>query len=75
MCLQLSTFVQKSTIWGIDVLVSVSVAHTYASRNGVPLEVISKVILRHSDLKTTQMYLGKVTDAEAIRWIDVLHSK
>jgi len=48
---------------------------TYASRNGVPLEVISKVILRHSDLKTTQMYLGKVTDAEAIRWIDVLHSK
>jgi integrase/recombinase XerD len=48
---------------------------TYASRNGVPLEVISKVILRHSDLKTTQMYLGKVTDAEAIRWIDVLDSK
>jgi integrase len=48
---------------------------TYASRNGVPLEVISKVILRHSDLKTTQMYLGKVTDAEAIRWADVLHSK
>ncbi|MGD0238546.1 MAG: site-specific integrase [Syntrophorhabdales bacterium] len=48
---------------------------TYASRNGVPLEVISKVILRHSDLKTTQTYLGKVTDAEAIRWVDVLHSK
>jgi integrase len=48
---------------------------TCASRNGVPLEVISKVILRHSDLKTTQMYLGKVTDAEAIRWVDVLHSK
>jgi integrase/recombinase XerD len=48
---------------------------TYASRNGVPLEVISKVILRHSDPKTTQMYLGKVTDAEAIRWVDVLHSK
>jgi integrase/recombinase XerD len=48
---------------------------TYASRNGVPLEVISKVILRHSDLKTTQMYLGRVTDAEALRWIDTLHSK
>jgi len=28
---------------------------TYASRNGIPLEVISKVILRHSDLKTTQI--------------------
>ena len=33
---------------------------TYASRNGVPLEVVSKVILRHQDLKTTQIYLGKI---------------
>lgn len=32
---------------------------TDASRNGVPLEIMSKVILRHQDLKTTQMYLGK----------------
>jgi integrase/recombinase XerD len=48
---------------------------TYASRNGVPLEIISKVILRHQDLKTTQVYLGKVSDSEAIRWMDVLHSK
>lgn len=48
---------------------------TYASRNGVPLEIISKVILRHQDLKTTQIYLGKVTDAEAIRWMDNLHEK
>jgi len=48
---------------------------TYASRNGVPLEVVSKVILRHQDLKTTQIYLGKVTDSEAIRWMDILHEK
>ncbi len=48
---------------------------TYASRNGMPLEIISKVILRHQDLKTTQVYLGKVTDAEAIRWMDVLHER
>jgi integrase/recombinase XerD len=48
---------------------------TYASRNGVPLEIISKVILRHQDLKTTQIYLGKVSDSEAIRWMDVLHGK
>jgi integrase/recombinase XerD len=48
---------------------------TYASRNGLPLEMVSKVFLRHADLKATQMYLGKVTDAEAIRWVDVLHSK
>jgi integrase/recombinase XerD len=46
---------------------------THASRNGVPLEVVSKVLLRHQDLKTTQMYLGKITDTEAIRWMDVLH--
>lgn len=48
---------------------------TYASRNGAPLEVISKVILRHQDLKTTQMYLGKISEAEALRWMDVLHGK
>lgn len=48
---------------------------TYASRNGVPLEVVSKIILRHQDLKTTQVYLGKVSDTEAIRWMDILHGK
>jgi integrase/recombinase XerD len=48
---------------------------TYASRNGGPLEIISKVILRHQDLKTTHVYLGRVSDAEAIRWMDVLHGK
>ena len=48
---------------------------TYASRNGVPLEIISKVILRHQDLKTTQIYLGKISDTEAIRWMDMLHGK
>ncbi len=48
---------------------------TYASRNGVPLEIVSKVILRHKDLKTTQIYLGKVSEHEAIRWMDILHGK
>ena len=47
----------------------------YASRNGVPLEIVSKVILRHQDLKTTQAYLGRVTESDAIRWMDVLHGK
>ena len=46
---------------------------TYASRSGTPLEIISKVLLRHSNLSTTQRYLGKISDAEAIRWIDKLH--
>jgi integrase len=48
-------------------------AATYASRAGVPIEIISKIILRHSDLSTTQQYLGKVSDIEAIRWIENLH--
>jgi integrase/recombinase XerD len=48
---------------------------TYASRNRIPLEVISKVLLRHQDLKTTQMYLGKISETEALRWMDVLHGK
>ncbi len=48
---------------------------TYASRNGIPLEIRSKIILRHQDLKTTQVYLGKVSESEAIRWMDILHGK
>ena len=45
-------------------------AATYASRAGAPLEIVSKVILRHANLSTTQRYLGKVSDTEAIRWIE-----
>lgn len=48
-------------------------AATYASRSGTPLEIVSKVLLRHSNLATTQRYLGKVSDVEAMRWIDNLH--
>ena len=48
-------------------------AATYASRAGTPLEIVSKVILRHSNLQTTQRYLGKVSDVEAMRWIDSIH--
>jgi len=49
-------------------------AATYASRSGTPIEIISKVILRHSNLSTTQRYLGKVSEAEAMRWIEKLYS-
>ena len=48
-------------------------AATYASRSGTPLEIVSKILLRHSNLATTQKYLGKISDLEAIRWIDHLH--
>jgi integrase len=48
-------------------------AATYASRSGVPIEIISKVILRHADLSTTQLYLGKVNESEATRWLENLY--
>jgi hypothetical protein len=48
---------------------------TYTSRNGVPLKVISEVIQRHQDLKTTQMRLGKGSELEALRCMDVLQRK
>ena len=48
-------------------------AAPYASRSGVPIEIVSKVILRHANLSTTQRYLGKVSDAEAMRWIENLY--
>jgi integrase len=49
-------------------------AATFASRSNVPLEIISKVILRHRNISTTQIYLGKVSDTEAIRWIENLYA-
>jgi integrase/recombinase XerD len=49
-------------------------AATHASRSGTPIEIVSKVILRHAHLATTQRYLGKVTDVEAIRWIENLYA-
>ena len=48
-------------------------AATYASRSGTPIEIVSKVILRHANLSTTQCYLGKVSATEAVRWIENLY--
>ena len=45
-------------------------AATHASRSGRPLEIVSKVLLRHAHLSTTERYLGKVSDTEAIKWIE-----
>jgi len=39
----------------------------------IPIEIVSKVILRHANLSTTQRYLGKVSDTEAMRWIENLY--
>jgi integrase/recombinase XerD len=46
---------------------------TYVSRSGMPIEIVNKIVLRHSNLATTQRYLGKVTELEATRWIENLH--
>ncbi len=46
---------------------------TYASRSGVPIEIVSKIILRHSNLSTTQRYLGTISDVEALRWIENIY--
>jgi hypothetical protein len=40
---------------------------------GVPLEIVSKVIPIYQNLKTTQINLGKVSEHEVIRWMDILH--
>jgi integrase len=48
-------------------------AATYASRSGIPIEIVSKVILRHSNLSTTERYLGKISDVEAMKWFDKLY--
>ncbi len=42
----------------------------HAWRSGVSIEIVSKIILRHSNLATTQIYLGKVIDNEVFRWIE-----
>ena len=48
-------------------------AATYASRSGVPIGIVSKVILRHANLSTTQLYLGKISDTEATKWVENLY--
>ena len=48
-------------------------AATYASRAGTPIETISKVLLRNQNFSTTQRYLGKVSDTEAMKWIENLY--
>lgn len=50
-------------------------AATYASRSGVSIEIVSKIILCHSNLSTTQRYLGKVSDTEAMHWIENITGK
>ena len=46
---------------------------TYALRSGVPIEIVSKVILHHANLSTKQRYLGTISEIEAICWIENIY--
>ena len=48
-------------------------APTYTSRSDVPIEIVSKVILRLSNLPINQRYLAKISDSEASRWTENLY--
>ena len=50
-------------------------AATHASRAGVPLEIISKAILRHSSTAITDTYLGKMSDSTAMQYVNGLYEK
>jgi len=43
-------------LFGLEATLGIAL---YASRSGTPLEIVSKVLLRHSNLSTTQGNLGK----------------
>jgi len=45
----------------------------FVPRSGTPIEIVSKMIRQHAHLLTTQRYLGKVTEVEAMRWIENLY--
>jgi hypothetical protein len=45
----------------------------FAELDAHNFEIVSKVILRHANLSTTQRYLGKISDTEATRWIENLY--
>ncbi len=46
---------------------------TYASRSGVPIGIVSKIILRHANLATTQRYFRTNSDTKAMSWIENLY--
>jgi integrase len=46
----------------------------YVSRSGVPIEIVSKIILRHANLSPSQEYLGKISDTEATRSIETQYA-
>ncbi len=46
---------------------------SYGFPTGTPIEIVSEVILRHTNLSTTQRCLGTVSDVEAMGWIENLY--
>jgi integrase len=48
---------------------------THASRAGVPLEIVSRNLLRHSDLKISQLYIGATSPDQTQRWLDTIYER
>ncbi len=46
---------------------------TFLMENGMELELV-QALLGHRSLSTTQTYLGKVSDVEALRWIENIYA-
>jgi integrase/recombinase XerD len=42
---------------------------TYTNRNGIPLEIVSKVILRNQDLKTKSIWARSLTPKRSAGWM------
>jgi integrase len=42
--------------------------------NIIEKETVDEIIFRHANLSTTQLYLGKISETEAIRWIENLYA-
>ncbi len=49
-------------------------AATYASRSGVPIEIISQNHITPFESVDHERYLGKISDVEAMKWIDNLYA-
>ena len=48
---------------------------TYASRAGVPLEIVSRNLLRHSCLKISSIYIGASSPQLTQKWLDQIYER
>lgn len=46
---------------------------TYLIRRGVPIDIVSRVYLRHGSIQITERYIMHAKEDEAQRWLDTIH--